>query len=161
MWCTAVLPSLPVSRTPAVPLRTLKCSSAPLTNTAAYRRSQVCFDTLRASAGASAASGAITLAASVREYASFEAPRPQQPPGSTQGSARSGPPAGGTGSTATRSGTHSASPDRPKSSCNPRPLTCVLRAPPSQASPAGHLFKFEGCELHVMAVAAAAAAAAH
>jgi hypothetical protein len=71
----------------------------------------VCFDTLRASVGASAASGAITLAASVREYAANRAPRLQQPPSSTTHNSAPGKLLVRSGSTATGSADNSASLD--------------------------------------------------
>ena len=65
-----------------------------------YGHIQVAFDALRSSVEASTACGAITLAASVREFAPSRAPRPQPPPGNMHNSApdvlaRSGSPAVG------------------------------------------------------------------
>jgi hypothetical protein len=64
---------------------------------------QVAFDALRSSVEASTACGAITLAASVREFAPSRVPRPQPPPANMHNSApdilaRSGSPAVGSAS---------------------------------------------------------------
>ena len=132
----AALPSRPcfLPHKRRVPLsRTLRRSSGPPRPLEFQLQFQIpnpqaCFDTLRASAGASAAAGAITLAASVREYASHEATRALQAPGGALSSACDGLPTGG-GSTAPRSGARSAS------LMGGQGIGIVVT---SQPSPAGH-----------------------